>query len=727
MDATTRLTKPGPTRALLTLLTATALAAAPASAQHNDAPFPDAPADTVGLSPDALHLLAEHVEELVKADQVVGAELHVIKDGRTVLHAAYGSADREGQRKLETGSIYCVRSMTKPVTGTVAQMLIDEGRLSLDDRVAKYSPAFDRDGLQDVTVAHLLTHTSGLPLTVLAGRALDKYTSLADVAAEAAAAGLGFKPGTQFQYSDAGTDVLGAVIEAVTGQRLDEVVTERVLRPLGMTDTITLLKKEDQQTQRIPSAYSGGTGSWLRHWCHDDKPLFPFFLASQSLYCTTADYAKFLTLWMQDGTVAGKRLLSAAAVRRATAPGHGFAYPGGFQNVRLTYGQLWMLLHQEQGGTERPLAFGHGGSDGTLAWAWPQQKLIVLVFTQSRGAAGLLTIEPAIDQLLIRGNLDRYRAARQKLLARAGRAATLEGLYWDSAAGRSYFALHADGDRLIAESPGQYRLVLLPCADSERYRIEGDQLEVSFESAGTGAASAIIVHEPGGDERKPRFIPDPKLPSAADVLRMVREAHGLDKLAKVSPIRLTGTFSMPDRGLEGPAVRVFDRQRSRTEITLGGAKTTIMALADRAVLEKENSPRQELEGIILKQTLLNHPAVIFGNWPDHYASVEVLRRLSEDGHARLLVRTTPDGAPGASRIVDAKTGRVVGEERIEQMPGAGFVGLTVEYSDFRDVGGVTLPFRTETRFAHPLLPRMVLQYDTAEPGVPDEGLFDAGP
>lgn len=719
MNTMTVCSDPGLRRVVLAALMAAALLGVFRNAQASRHSPPEAPAATDGTSDEALRLLAEHVSAMVESGQVVGCEVHVIKDGRTVLHEAYGWADREETRKLETGSLFCIRSMTKPVTGTVAQMLIDEGRLSLGDRVARYLPAFDRDDLRDVTLEQLLTHTSGLPLTALVGRSLDQYASLADVAAEAAKTGLSFEPGSRFQYSDSGTDTLGAVIEAVTGKSMDEVVTERVLRPLSMADAVTLLRKDDERTRRVPSAYSGGTGSWLRHWSRGDEPLFPLFLASQSLYCTTSDYAKLLTLWMQNGVADGKRLLSQAAVRRATAPGHAFAYPVGFKNAQLSYGQLWMLLHEDGGGSDRPVAFGHGGSDGTLAWAWPKHGLIVLVFTQSRGAAGLLTVEPVIDQLLIRRDIDGYRTSRRQLMARAGRAAAFEGLYWDAENGRSYYALRAEGDRLIAESPGRFRIVLTPCAESERYRVEGDELEMSFEASGTGAASAIVVHEPSGDQRKPRHVHDRTLPRANDVLRMVRKAHGIEKLARVGPIRLEGKFLMPDRALEGQAVRVIDDRRSHAEVSIAGGKTSLTTLGDRGVLEAEGRLRQELEGVILTQALLNHPAAIFGAWDLHYDSVEVMRRLGESGQARLLVRTTPDGAPGSSRIVDIETGRVVGEERVEQLPGVGFVGLTIEYSDFRDVGGITLPFRTETQFAHPLLPRIVLQYDSAESGASD--------
>ena len=112
-------------------------------------------------------------------------------------------------------------------------------------------------------------------------------------------------------------------------------------------------------------------------------------------------------------------------------------------------------------------------------------------------------------------------------------------------------------------------------------------------------------------------------------------------------------------------------------------------------------------------------AAIFGAWNFHGHLVEVMRGRDESGQARLLVRATIEPTPGSSRIVDVETGRVVGEDRVEQMPSVGLVGLTIEYRDSCDVEGITRPFRTETRFAHPLLRRIVLQYDSAESAVSD--------
>ncbi len=220
-------------------------------------PFPTASPEACGISPDTLELVSEHVQKLVDREQVVGVELHVIKDRKTVFHEACGWSDRDRQLPLAKGSIYCVRSMTKPLVGTAIQMLIDDGQLELDQRVAGFLPVFDRPTTRGVTVRHLLTHTSGLPLTAIR-RPLAEYQSLAEVAADAATAGVDFEPGTSFQYSDAGSDTLGAVVAAISGSSAEEYIANRILKPLGMTDSLLLLDGSQHQLRRIPSAYSGG-------------------------------------------------------------------------------------------------------------------------------------------------------------------------------------------------------------------------------------------------------------------------------------------------------------------------------------------------------------------------------------------------------------------------------------------------------------------------------------
>ncbi|MFT7464833.1 MAG: CubicO group peptidase (beta-lactamase class C family), partial [Pseudohongiellaceae bacterium] len=186
--------------AMIITLLAVAVLSLPIAAQSSSTPFPEAPAAEHGLSPEALQLLAEAVQRSVDSDSFVGAELHVIKDRRTVLHQAFGLADREEERLLEVDSVFCVRSMTKPLGGTAIQMLLDEGRLTLDTKASQILSYYDTPATADITIEQLLTHKSGLPFTTIT-RPLTSYGAIGDVATEAAGTELLFNPGTSFQYS----------------------------------------------------------------------------------------------------------------------------------------------------------------------------------------------------------------------------------------------------------------------------------------------------------------------------------------------------------------------------------------------------------------------------------------------------------------------------------------------------------------------------------------------
>jgi CubicO group peptidase (beta-lactamase class C family) len=123
-------------------------------------PFPAATPESQGLDPKALAALADTVRGFVEHDEVVGAELLVIKGGHTVLHDAFGWKDREQKAPMVRDTLFCVRSMTKPVAGTAVEMLIEEGKLKLDDPVARYLPSFDTDKARAITIAQLLHHTA---------------------------------------------------------------------------------------------------------------------------------------------------------------------------------------------------------------------------------------------------------------------------------------------------------------------------------------------------------------------------------------------------------------------------------------------------------------------------------------------------------------------------------------------------------------------------------------
>ena len=355
---------------------------------------------------DPLEELGEMVQWYIDKQHAVGAELLVIQKGKTLYHQSFGMSDVEEQRPWENNTLCNIRSMTKPITSAAAQILIDRKLLKLDEPVASYLESFDNDKSGSITVRQVLTHRSGLPLTNLIK--VDQFSSLAEQVAAAGEKGPQFEPDSKFWYSDIGTDVVGALVEKISGEPLQEFVQRELFEPLGMTSTLYGIDASDKRYSKAASLYvKVGSKRWTRFW-KPDKPFYPFAWGSQTVFSTTADYAKFLTMLMNRGRVGDRQLISVEAVDRMLAPvsrmkmlGSDSNYPTGFRNLQASYGQM-MLTHRVIGQkTGNPVIIGHSGSDGTNAWAWPDRELIILYFTQSRGGMTPLKIEKPIDRLVI--------------------------------------------------------------------------------------------------------------------------------------------------------------------------------------------------------------------------------------------------------------------------------------------------------------------------------------
>jgi CubicO group peptidase (beta-lactamase class C family) len=378
------------------------------AAVEEKAAFPVATPESQGVSTAAVRRLADEVQEYVKNGTIVGGELLIIKNRKTVLHEAYGSRDREDKRPMERNTIFNVRSMTKPLTGVAVQMLADEGKLRLNDPVAKYLPGFDTDKSKAITIEQLLQHRSGLPLTILTVK-IDEFADLQAQANAVGKKGPQFKPGEKFWYSDAGSDAAAAIVERVSGTTIDRFVGKRILEPLGMADSFYLSKADDPRKKRVASLYFGRPGKWTRYWKPSGAPFYPFAWGSQTLYSTPADYARFLALWMDGGMAGGTRLLSNDAIARILTPvsamktlGSDEPYPCGFFGLKPQYGELSMLYAPGTKPTRTDVrGFGHGGSDGTGAWAFPAENLIVCYFTQSRGQVSTIRLETTMQDALL--------------------------------------------------------------------------------------------------------------------------------------------------------------------------------------------------------------------------------------------------------------------------------------------------------------------------------------
>jgi CubicO group peptidase (beta-lactamase class C family) len=373
--------------------------------------FPAASPESQGLSSESLTQLTDEVRHYLDLGCVIGAELHVIQNRRTVLHEAFGWRDREAEVPMECNSIFNIRSMTKPLTGAALQVLVDQGELELDDPVADYLSAFDNEKSSAITLRQVLTHRGGLPLTALTTD-IRQFEDLFSQVTSVGEGGPEFEPASKFWYSDAGTDVVGSVVEEIGGLGLDEFIQEHILDPLEMQNsfywTDATPHEGDPRPQRIGTLYLATDDSYTKIWSPEAGPLYPFPWGSQTLYSTTADYAKFLAMWMDEGRSGEQQVLSAAAVERSLTPcsvlttlGTGGEFPDGFPDLQAWYGQMSVLYVNEDKPQTKPQIIGHSGSDGTFAWAWPERDLMVLYFTQSRGGISGLLLERDLHYLLL--------------------------------------------------------------------------------------------------------------------------------------------------------------------------------------------------------------------------------------------------------------------------------------------------------------------------------------
>jgi CubicO group peptidase (beta-lactamase class C family) len=357
------------------------------------------PAATVaargGVDAEVLAEIEQRIAGFVTAGQIVGAELLVIRDGRTIRHRGFGWRDVDAGAPMEPGTIFNLRSMAKPIVGSIAQRLVDRGELDLGAPVSRYLAAFEGEGSAAITVRQLLTHTSGLPDGNPAGRPSD-YPTLKSVADYWGRHGpTAFPPGTGFLYSDPGADVLAVVLQEATGRTLPDLAQREVFGPLGMKDAHAFVDSATSADPRFASDYrwSKRDRRWVRYWQPGDGSLAPFPIGSGTTwYATAADYALLMTAWLNSDV----EWLSPRAIARGLTPVSAMPYPNGLPGFSVHYGQMWLVYTDASG---RRVAFGHSGSDGTYAYAWPEQDLVVLYMTQSRGNRTRLLLEPLFAQL----------------------------------------------------------------------------------------------------------------------------------------------------------------------------------------------------------------------------------------------------------------------------------------------------------------------------------------
>jgi CubicO group peptidase (beta-lactamase class C family) len=349
----------------------------------------DGKAAESGMDEKGLAKIGDKMREFVEARQISGAVTLVARRGRVVHLEAVGKADIAGDRDMAKDSLFAIASMTKPITAAAVLILQDDGKLNLDDPVSKYIPTFAQTTLgngskpeREIVVRDCLMHTSGL---VSDQR---NVGTLAETVEALAKSKLAFNPGSKWLYGP-GLSVAGRVVEVVSGKPFEEFLAERIFLPLEMKETS--FRPTAEQAKRLAKLYQptadkkdieAGT-HWLFELSPETTPN-----PSGGLFSTAMDVARFYQMVLNGGDLAGKRVLSADAVKQMTSVQSGDLQTG------LGAGDGWGLgfciIRQPQGGSQMvsPGTFGHGGAFGTQSWADPARGMVFVLMIARQNFTG---------------------------------------------------------------------------------------------------------------------------------------------------------------------------------------------------------------------------------------------------------------------------------------------------------------------------------------------------
>ena len=367
--------------------------------------------EQVGLSSARLERLAGVIRADVERRLIPGAVLAIARGGRLGYAEAFGFRDRETGAAMTADAIFRVASMTKPITSVAAMMLAEEGRLEIAAPVAQYIPEFAeltvgverRKAQRTMTVQDLLRHTSGLTYAQFGDtpvqmiwrdvRLMDEGQTNAELVGKLAGLPLMFEPGTTWEYSMS-TDVLGRVVEVVSGRSLAQFFGDRICGPLGMSDTGFAATGERAgrlaEPQNDPAS---GKRPPMREVTRDN----PWHSGGGGAVSTAADYLRFCQMLLNGGELDGVRLLAPKTVAHMASDhlppdvAYGETTRARFGALapvpEMGYGfGLGFAVRKEQGRSPVPGSVGEffwGGVTGTYFWIDPQEQMAIVLMLQA--------------------------------------------------------------------------------------------------------------------------------------------------------------------------------------------------------------------------------------------------------------------------------------------------------------------------------------------------------
>ncbi len=394
--------------------------------------------EDAGMSTERLQRIHESIQRHVDAGEICGAVTVVARRGRVVHFQAHGLMDLASKKPMEKDAIFRLASMTKPITGVAVLMLVEEGKIRLNDPVSKFLPEFHdmkvamlrerATGVaapsgtpaapdfyvvpanRETTIQDLLTHTSGLVSGGLGASQLSKIAprgpadTLASYVPKLATIPLDFQPGTQWAYSGgAGPDTLSRIVEIVSGQTYDEFLRSHIFEPLGMKDTF--FYPPDGRRPRLVTLYRRTPNGLEKDANQDGFSSRTYLSGGGGLMSTASDYLQFAQMLLNGGELNGKRLLGPRTVELMASNHVGDMFNGklGRPAHGMGFGLIVQVVEDDVAAGLRVSngSFGWDGAFGTQVWVNPKEKMVTLIMIQTLVSPVQRDFENAVMQAII--------------------------------------------------------------------------------------------------------------------------------------------------------------------------------------------------------------------------------------------------------------------------------------------------------------------------------------
>lgn len=378
--------------------------------------------ETVGISSKKLTKIDREMKYWVDKGWMNGAAALVIRKGKIVYHKAHGYNDLDTKVLLKKDDIFRIASQTKAITSVAIMMLYEDGKLLLDDPVSKYIPTFKKQNVLDkfneadttftsipankeITIRELLSHTSGLGYASIGSKEANAIYakakisaglgegnhSLLDAMSRLGTLPLMHQPGAKFTYG-LNSDLLGCLVEVISGESLESFFKTRIFEPLGMKDTYFNLPQEKANrlvnlyTEEKDGSLKKQTTGMLNGPVGSEYPLIPhtYFSGGAGLSSTLLDYGIFLQMILNNGKYNGQQLLSRNAVRIMTSNQIGDIPFGGDK-----FGLGFSVVTDKSSGKTMAQegTFAWGGAFSTSYWVDPKEKMVYLIYRQMLGSS----------------------------------------------------------------------------------------------------------------------------------------------------------------------------------------------------------------------------------------------------------------------------------------------------------------------------------------------------